>query len=350
VLLRSRHNRLVYVGPGRSTNLGDRAMFVAHQSALSEYSVHPLPVALNDVVLRTSKRLGNRSFVGICLGGGTLVGGRRYRHQLERLTELRPDVPRFTLGVGVEDPRFNGTRPLTTFAELKKWADELRGFTAINVRGPDSQALLAEVGLASRVTGDPALLLGDTTPQAHVSSGVIGLNVGVTTELWGNDPAAVLRHTMEIGRLLTSRGYRIRLIPVWPPDRSVCAEIAEQLGSSADYVGGPTSIRAALDAIRDCDVMIAMKLHALVFAASVFVPTFALVYRPKCMDFQASIGRLMFATTTDSVEPASVADAVVAISEDRNRQIVRLSAAVAERRRLLAAAVADANGLLWQTR
>jgi polysaccharide pyruvyl transferase WcaK-like protein len=49
---------------------------------------------------------------------------------------------------------------------------------------------------------------------------------------------------------------------------------------------------AALDtALAGCAVVVGEKLHALVLAARLGIPTLALEYRPKCRDFQLSVGR-----------------------------------------------------------
>jgi hypothetical protein len=350
-LLVPRRNRIAYVGPGRSSNLGDRAMFLAHQAALPAWKFQALPVNAPPLLLTfAATTLRSRAFMASCLGGGTIVGHRRYRNQLAQVVASRPDAPAFTLGVGVEDPRFIGTRHLTSFEELQSWRELLESLSTVNVRGPDSQELLHEIGIESRVTGDPALLLGDHAPRTRSASGVVGINIGTTTELWGNDPKALWASTLETARLLIQRGLAVRVIPVWPPDRKASTDLVTQLGHGAELLDTVGDVDATIDSMRGCDAVLGMKLHALVFAASVFVPTFALAYRPKCLDFQRSIGREAYAVRTNAFSAPAVAASIIEIVNDRDPQVATLRGAISERRRLLSAAVEEAALAIRQSR
>ena len=336
--------RVAYLGPGISSNMGDWAMFLAHRMSLPQWTIQPVPVrsAPRPVVL-AGKVWGLRSVRGICLGGGTLVGTTTYRHSLQLFADAFPLAPLFTLGVGVEDPNFVGRRSLTTIHELRQWAHMLRRFPAVNVRGPDSARILADVGVEAKVTGDPALLLGDLIPLPHEPSGLIALNFGITTELWGSNPALLMEKITALGRQIVRTGKKIRLIPVWPRDLPKVHELAARISHGVEIRNHIGDLRGLLSSIRECDLLIGMKLHSVVFAASVFVPAIAIEYRPKCADFQRSIGQTDYIVRTDSFDLVTVSDMADQILSDRIAAVDQLALGVRGRRDALRLAIRESE-------
>ncbi len=59
----------------------------------------------------------------------------------------------------------------------------------------------------------------------------------------------------------------------------------------------------------------------MVLAAAAGVPALAIDYRPKCRDFQASIGRSEWVVSTLEVTRDVILDAVVELHEDRDRHV-----------------------------
>lgn len=91
-------------------------------------------------------------------------------------------------------------------------------------------------------------------------------------------------------------------------------------------------MKSYLDSIRECDVFVGEKLHSVVLASAVFVPSIMLEYRPKCLDFQLSLGRGEYNIRIDKLEAADLVDRLEQLSRNRPQEQSKLSTAVAELR------------------
>ncbi|WP_166503366.1 polysaccharide pyruvyl transferase family protein [Modestobacter italicus] len=297
-------------------NLGDDAMIAAHRRLLPGWDVTQVP---NHGGFAPLSGAALRRVAVICLGGGTLVLNGHFRETLERLMRAAPDAPRVMLGVGVEDLEFREGRRAAVLSEVATWRPLLTEFEQVRVRGPLSQRTVASMGLDSVVVGDPAIALpdqspGDPTGQRPSDRARIGVNFGVTDDLWGGDHAA-FRSTVvaAIGRLVGA-GHDVALLATTVQDRVHLSEVARECSAAGVTVAGPNSVGlAALDtALKRCSVVVGEKLHALVLAARLGIPTLALEYRPKCRDFQLSVGRGDWVLRTDDLTVEALVDFVTA--------------------------------------
>lgn len=75
---------------------------------------------------------------------------------------------------------------------------------------------------------------------------------------------------------------------------SAVVELAAHYGSSQDM----------LDTIASADLVIAMRLHAVVMATAMGIPTVAVAYMPKVADYMASIGQSDFCADVPDVTAA----------------------------------------------
>jgi polysaccharide pyruvyl transferase WcaK-like protein len=313
--------RVAYVGWLGRSNMGDEAMFAALHRAFSglRFVQPPSQRAFQVIDAMTPHRLLD----GVMLGGGTLVGWPGHRWTLSRMIELT-DCPAVTVGVGVEDPDFlerdtrlsqsiaeaqrrlgasatsaGGRAPLER--ELERWASLLAGFHRVSVRGPRSQEILRTAGVHAEVVGDPALLLADSRPREDVADRLLGLNVGVTRATWG-EPSRVFDAVETFAASMLRRGWRIRFLPVWPNDVPAIEAIAGRLGSRVEVFEDFLKLEKLMGAIRQCRIFVGQKLHSVVLASGVYVPSVMLEYQPKCRDFQRSIGREEFTIRADVVD------------------------------------------------
>ena len=288
--------RVAYVGWSGNGNLGDDAMIAAHRLLLPGWDVVQVP---NHAGLTRLTDAALRRVSVVCLGGGTLVLNGHFRETLERLLRAAPDAPRVVLGVGVEDLGFREGRRAGVGAEVEAWRPLLTQFDRVRVRGPLSAGTLDSTGIEAVVTGDPALALPPQSPAAHgVATGTtagtrVGVNFGVTDDLWGGDHAAFRATAVAaVGRLVAA-GHQVALLATTTEDHAHLTRVAAECRAAGTPVQGPNAVTlAALDtALAGCAVVVGEKLHALVLAARLGIPTLALEYRPKCRDFQLSVGR-----------------------------------------------------------
>lgn len=297
-LMIPRRRRLAYIGADDMSNLGDRAMLDVHKEFFTEWELLQYPSGTRNRLLKAYQQLYRQPPVeAVFLGGGTLVGRDAYLRRLRAFYDLFHELPMFSLGVGVEDPEFGHGR--TSWDQLTEWATILRQFHFVGVRGPRSRQILNQLEVNATVIGDSALALAQANPTPP-SPGLIGLNAGWVNSLWGDDLSKVLLTLTAYGKGLADSGYRLRVFTTWAGDIDICRELANEIGSGAEFVV-PESPHSVITAVRECEVVVGLKLHAVVLAAAAYVPTVMLDYRPKCADFHDSIGMSEYTIRTDQV-------------------------------------------------
>jgi polysaccharide pyruvyl transferase WcaK-like protein len=232
-----------------------------------------------------------------------------------------PDAPRVMLGPGGLPGTPGPRRRAGVLDEVAAWRPLLGEFDRIRVRGPLSQATVTSMGLEADVVGDPALALPDqssgpvdgTPPTGRAR---VGVNFGVTDDLWGGDHVELIATTVQ--------------------DRVHLVDVAAECARAGTPVAGPNAVGLAeLDeALHRCTIVLGEKLHALVLAARLGIPTLALEYRPKCRDFQLSIGRGEQVLRTSDVTVDSLVDFVAAglATAETDRPPLRQAVAAGELR------------------
>lgn len=161
---------------------------------------------------------------------------------------------------------------------------------AITVRDPQSAALLRGIGVSRpslEVAADPALLLGPETyapPQADT--------YGVALRPWQRQETLAAR-LADACREALPHAHPV-LFPMQP---QTDLEIGEQFASRyhqqerAGLVLPGAGLAALTQAMGACEMMVGMRLHALILAAAAGVPSVALSYDPKVAAFMAQTGQ-----------------------------------------------------------
>ncbi len=333
-----RRSVTAYVGWLGEGNVGDEAMFLAHRQLFPELDFVGVPASSSTALTRAAGGLPWLHCQAVCLGGGTLIGNGHFRLALENAVAGWPEAPRFTLGVGVEDPGYREGLRSGVVEELDRWRMLLERFQSVGVRGPLSQSALADLGIQSDVVGDPALAL--RLPTRPPDDGLLGLNVGTVDDQWGLDPDAFRRQAISLARGLLGDGWRILLVPTFSDDVAFQRALADELGQGVSVADGPLGVPEVAEQLARCQLVIAHKLHAAVLAAAVEVPAIALEYRPKCRDFQESVGRGAFVMRTDQMDEAVVRQWVRETADDREEHVRDLAEHVERLRERLATAAA----------
>ena len=167
---------------------------------------------------------------------------------------------------------------------------------AVTVRDPASAALLAEIGVKRppiEVTADPALLLSASRPAGE---GPETASFGVALRPWGGQEG-VAAHVADACASVLS-GRRALLLPMQAgSDKPVAEQFAHQwhqgnhAGNRATLCSLEKGLTPLLANIASCDLMIGMRLHALILAAAAGVPSVALSYDPKVDAFMQGSGQ-----------------------------------------------------------
>lgn len=227
----------------------------------------------------------------------------------------------------------NGLGPIRLAANRRGAGAVLRRVDVITLRDPDSVRVLAsELGVARgdvMLTADPAFglrpleggardaLLEEAGMRAedrtredaagpviglalrpwHGSSELAGLAVrsviGLLSGAGGVGPGcggvrgvgAGCEGTVAGGRPVGRQAGSVLLVPMqYAADAPLMAQVeseCREAGVAVKAVRRPLGAREALTLVSACDMLVAMRLHALIFAASAGVPLVALSYDPK---------------------------------------------------------------------
>ncbi|WP_157517297.1 polysaccharide pyruvyl transferase family protein [Mycobacterium sp. MS1601] len=301
-----------YLGWHHKGNIGDDAIYDAVRLQLAEAEFVDMPRFPSEMIRSTTTGLSKslRRSVHV-LGGGTLVGRRHWRRLAGRAVRITSKQGSYAVGIGVEDPAFQGRRSGSGNDELKRWASLLGKFNRVSVRGPRSAELLADIGFDAEVVGDPALLL--PRPAVSAEEGLIGVNLGFGDDLWGHDPEALVSELTAAVDVLALKGFRFVGILMNPSDAKWTRAALQNVG--ADVVQ-PVDAVGAARALALCSAVIVSRLHAGILAALSETPVISLEYQPKCRDFALSIDDERSLIRTDQVTAGAVVDKVLSTVED----------------------------------
>jgi len=193
----------------------------------------------------------------------------------------------------------NGLGPLRRPVNRVLTATVLRGVQRISVRDPDSLAVLGGLGVKrpdAVVTADPAFGL-EALPEDDRGRLLdeIGLNpaagpvFGLALRPWPGWDDMIASAVSAVGRQAREAGGQVLLLPMqYAHDAPVAASL-DGLGEGVVVTdagaGRELNARELLTMVGCCDVLVGMRLHALVFAAAAGVPFVGLAYDPKVSAF-----------------------------------------------------------------
>lgn len=172
---------------------------------------------------------------------------------------------------------------------------------AITVRDEASALFLEELGVTQppvEVTADPSFLL-----QAQHSERLtawweqyIPANrpvIGVALRRWRSPGAPERYHAISeaLVALAQHTGALVLFLPMQPEqDEHVAEEMAGWTPAESRVLTIALTPPEMLAAIGRCDFILAMRLHALIFAVKQATPAFGLAYDPKVRDFSLAAG------------------------------------------------------------
>lgn len=325
-----------YLGFAGRGNAGDDAILLAHRRSLPAVDLGLLPLEWERetlALLGGARR--RRLHSGVLVGGGTVVGREAWRRRLDIAQGSSPAPVAFT-GVGVEDPAFQGEMQHASRDELSRWTETLGSAAHLTVRGPLSAQLLRDAGIEASYVSDPALLLGpDDAVETAVRPKLLGLNIADPEDQYRGTGSRVFDASVAAVRTLLGSGWRVRLLPFTRKDLVLARSLRRALDGRVEILPDFADVDRLLAAVAQCDVLVGQRLHAVVLAAAVAVPALAVDYRPKCRDFQLSIGRGEWTVSTLDISAQLVVDQVTRLHEDRNDHARDIHGAVTKARTAL---------------
>ncbi|MFB5759895.1 polysaccharide pyruvyl transferase CsaB [Paenibacillus medicaginis] len=174
--------------------------------------------------------------------------------------------------------------------------------TYISVRDEQSGGLLVAMGIQrSSVHVVPDPVMGLPLP-AHAESGSNGVSpagmpvIGISVRYWDKERRELQAIADGLRKLSAKRPVHLRFLPFHLPDDVQASQyVLEQLGdvdsngSSMSMEREITDPQQMLLEVSKCDLIIGMRLHSLIYAASREVPLLGISYDPKINHFLSRI-------------------------------------------------------------
>lgn len=194
-------------------------------------------------------------------------------------------------GIGPIDKRINRllTRKLLNKIDL------------ITLRDEASKEYIIQLGVKNNniyVTADPVFTLLPSS-KAEVSKIFDNENipvnkklVGISIRKWGKSCNLTEVISDTIKYMLNTYDVNIVLIPMhYPEDLEISLELEEMVNQEGCYVmRDKYSVEDIMGVIKELEIIIAMRLHSLIYAATQEVPIVGLVYDPKIEGILYSLG------------------------------------------------------------
>lgn len=167
----------------------------------------------------------------------------------------------------------------------------------ISVRDSESAALLHSMGVARdgiQVVPDP--VMGLALPEGEAAGAATGSEelpvVGVSVRFWNADRSELAKLAEGLASLCRRCAVHIRFLPFHVPgDDEASRFVIEQMGNVAEFgcaVSTAAETEHPYEMLREvsrCRLLIGMRLHSLIYAASQEVPLLGISYDPKIDHF-----------------------------------------------------------------
>lgn len=180
----------------------------------------------------------------------------------------------------------------------------------VSVRDTESADLLGRM----RLPREGITVVPDPVMGLPLRSGVEGAldgsapsasevrTIGVSVRFWNEDRSELEALARSLQLLLAARtDVRLRFLPFHLPSDEVASQfVIDRLGDHAgraEMVRGITHPQDMLAQVAACDLLIGMRLHSLIYAASQFVPMVGISYDPKIDQFLHRLGMKAAAST-----------------------------------------------------
>ena len=170
------------------------------------------------------------------------------------------------------------------------------------VRDAGSLAELEGLGVirpAVAVTADPVLALSPAAVSAEAGRELIaelnlqgeGPLIGFSVREWQGRDHYKNVFAVVADRLVLETGARIVFIPMqWPDDVQAARLVAERMKTPHGVIGKKCDTAELLSVVRNLDLLVGVRLHALIFAAIMERPFVGVSYDPKIDRFLETLG------------------------------------------------------------
>lgn len=292
------------------------------QVTTSEHGVPAIP-RTNLVQIAQAMRQADLFISG---GGGLLQDATSSRSLLYYLGLMR-----LARWLGCQTMLFaNSIGPVHRPRNRRLTSGSLQQLGFITVRDPLSWQVALDLGVKPEqmeLTADPVLLM---QPPAVTP---VERRLAVAVRGW---PSAhdFLGEVARAARLLVQAGFQIQFVPLhYSRDLQIAQQLTNAVGAGATCLEQPMRFDQLVAILAEAELVVAMRLHALIMSAICLRPMVGIAYDPKVNGFLQSIGQPVAGSTTDLQADQLVA--YVQASYQRRAAISRdLEQRLIEQRRL----------------
>ncbi|MBZ2176032.1 polysaccharide pyruvyl transferase CsaB [Schnuerera sp. xch1] len=194
----------------------------------------------------------------------------------------------------------NGVGPINKNINKILTRNILNKVDLITLRDENSKIFLEGLKIKNRnihVTADPVFTLEPSEDiivnKIFVKEG-IPLDkplVGVSIRNWNNKERLINNLAKAIDNIISKYGVNVVLIPMhYPEDLSISESLSGKVTKKGCYlISNKYSVEDIMGIIKRLEIIIAMRLHSLIYAATQEIPMVGIVYDPKIEGFLRSI-------------------------------------------------------------
>lgn len=203
----------------------------------------------------------------------------------------------------------------------------------VSVRDRESADLLTEMGYTKQVEVVPDPVMG--LPLKHeqglsvnddAASAKQAPVIGVSVRYWNQNRSELTALAEALTMIQASREVEIRFLPFHlPSDHKASKEVMDRMGSAAEtkhirIIEGAEHPQRMLGEVSNCDLLIGMRLHSLIYAASQSVPMIGISYDPKIDQFLNRL-ELRAAASVDRFDVSAVASEALRLLNGKDQWI-----------------------------
>lgn len=338
--------RIVLSGYYGFDNVGDEAILYAIIQSLKEYYPEVGIVVLSNKPEKTAHTYGveavNRWNVaevakvikgadGLISGGGSLLQdetGRKsipyYAGVMKIAQFLKKPVFVYAQGMGPVASRINRMIMKNT----------LQAAELLTVRDESSRQLLKEIGIKQpvQIVPDPVMGIDATGFQSGwmEHKQFTGRIISVSVRDWTDD-LSYLKKVAASLEVLSKNGHNIVMVPMHGKhDWKTSKRVTDMMKEEVHILPYESSIQEKMAAIKDSDVLLGMRLHALIFASTGMTPFAALSYDPKIDSFASIVGQPVIGNVSeDNWTAEDIIEAIEKIFTDYPDELKKLEERVA---------------------
>ncbi|WP_342342125.1 polysaccharide pyruvyl transferase CsaB [Planococcus glaciei] len=338
--------RIVLSGYYGFDNVGDEAILYAIIQSLKEYYPEIGIVVLSNKPEKTARTYGveavNRWNVaevakaikaadGLISGGGSLLQdetGRKsipyYAGVMKIAQFLKKPVFVYAQGMGPVASRINRMIMKNT----------LQAAELLTVRDESSRQLLKDIGIKQPVQIVPDPVMGidaagfESAWMDHKQ--FTGRIISVSVRDWTDD-LSYLKNVAAALDVLSEKGHNIVMVPMHGKhDWKTSKRVTDMMKEEVHTLPHDRSIEEKMAAIKASDVLLGMRLHALIFASTGMTPFAALSYDPKIDSFASIVNQPVIGNVSENNWTAEdIVAAIEKIFADYPNELKKLEERVA---------------------